>query len=339
MDPSAAGVPVSSSSLVPVRISFFLQRVLGLEPLADLELEVDYLSRGQMLHRALAALHRRLNAGSSTPVSPGRQEEAKLAVEIEEVLSALADDMQSDRPVDGAWREIDRRLLVEWLTAYRQQHRSYDDRWKECDRPLLPAYFEVAFGPSRHGDDAADDTGSALGEHRSTAEPFELLCGSETVRLSGRIDRIDVGVVAGQTVFNIVDYKSGSSVRLGSRAIADGLALQLPLYALAAEKLLVDLQAVPWRAAYWYIRDKGYQEAISFYGRGQSVLEISPQWEELREKLLVRVSSLVRAIRGGQFPMHSADKDCTSHCHYHTVCRVNQARAIGKSWLPPRVDA
>jgi ATP-dependent helicase/DNAse subunit B len=170
--------------------------------------------------------------------------------------------------------------------------------------------------------------------------PFELVCGAETVRLSGRIDRIDVGVVAGQTVFNIVDYKSGTSVRLSRQAIAEGLALQLPLYALAAEQLLLsDLQAVPWRAAYWYVRDKGYQEAISFYQRSEAKLEIDAEWEELREKLLARVVSLVQAIRRGQFPMHSADKECTGRCPFHTVCRVNQARSAGKSWLPPRVDA
>jgi hypothetical protein len=55
-------------------------------------------------------------------------------------------------------------------------------------------------------------------------------------------------------------------------------------------------------------------------------------------KLLSRVISLVQGVRQGQFPMHSADDECTSHCNYSTVCRVRQARALEKTWEPPQVE-
>jgi hypothetical protein len=33
--------------------------------------------------------------------------------------------------------------------------------------------------------------------------------------------------------------------------------------------------------------------------------------------------------------MHSADDECTGLCEFSTVCRVNQARALEKTWQPP----
>jgi hypothetical protein len=51
------------------------------------------------------------------------------------------------------------------------------------------------------------------------------------------------------------------------------------------------------------------------------------------------VRSLVTGIRQGQFPVISADEQCTSRCEFSTVCRVNQARAIGKQWQPPEEAA
>ena len=68
------------------------------------------------------------------------------------------------------------------------------------------------------------------------------------VRISGRIDRIDLGTIAGESVFNVIDYKSGGTIRLDRDTIRAGATLQLPLYALAAmELILSDRVAVPWR--------------------------------------------------------------------------------------------
>ena len=51
----------------------------------------------------------------------------------------------------------------------------------------------------------------------------------------GRIDRIDLGTWGGQSVFSIIDYKSGRSESARVKAIFEGSALQLSLYALATE--------------------------------------------------------------------------------------------------------
>ena len=126
----------------------------------------------------------------------------------------------------------------------------YDSGTSSWDEPLRPAYFEVAFGP-QSGGDAEFDTIDVL----STSEPFSLDCDGERVCFAGRIDRIDVGRVADQVAFGIIDYKSGRSADAKITAVIDLAALQLPLYALAAEQLLSETAARPgacpigtWRA-------------------------------------------------------------------------------------------
>ncbi len=314
---------------------FFLDRVLHLEPAEDPVLEVDYLTRGRMLHALLCTLHRALNERSGGPSSPGDQAEGALVDQIGAVLADLLATMPSDRPLDIGLRQIDARQLAEWLTGYRQQHAKYDAAGREWERPLKPMHFEVSFGPGHRGDEleqaAAQDAEDAL----STREPFELICGRETIRFTGRIDRIDIGEFSGQRVFSIVDYKTSASARTNAKSIHDGYALQLPLYAMAAEQLLSNKKAVPFRAGYWYVAGSGFKEVISFQAVAGGKLQISPEWESLRAQLKARIRSLVEGIREGQFPMHSADEECTSRCAYRTVCRVNQVRALGKSWQAP----
>ena len=60
-------------------------------------------------------------------------------------------------------------------------------------------------------------------------------------------------------------------------------------------------------------------------------------WIAERKKLLARVVSLVRGIRSGQFPVFSADDDCTSTCAFSTVCRIGQVRSLDKLWQAPVV--
>jgi hypothetical protein len=57
-------------------------------------------------------------------------------------------------------------------------------------------------------------------------------------------------------------------------------------------------------------------------------------WEEIRMRLAETVAALVRGIRGGRFPVHSVDEQCTGRCGFATVCRINHVRALEKIWNP-----
>jgi ATP-dependent helicase/DNAse subunit B len=321
---------------------FYMHTVLHAAPPNELELGVDYMERGRLLHSVLSATHRRLNQLAGGPSSPGAHRREPF-LELVRKLAGETLERHGDHGLQSGLLEIDVRQVLEWLTEYFGQHSEYDREWTSFTLPPRPAHFEVSFGPRHRGDEAAeeqvldDDADPEL----SRIDPFKLDCGGEAIQFAGRIDRIDVGEVAGQMVFNIVDYKSGAgSKRTSLQWVREGRALQLPLYALAAEWLLAERGLAPYRAAYWHVSGSGYQEkeSVKFRAVLKRGLAADPEWTTLEPQLRERVGSLVASIRDGQFPMHSADDKCTGLCPYRTVCRVNQVRALGKTWPPPGED-
>ena len=307
---------------------FFLNKVLDVQPLEEVELEVDYRERGQMAHELLAAFHRRVNAAggsAQSPVALAPDEYQRLLAEtIAETLSPGGRDSLAD-----ALREVDRRILLQWLQSYRQQHEKYDAQWKEGDGPPRPTFFEVSFGKTLQEDDSPP----------STDKPLELVSRGQVVRVAGRIDRIDLGEIRGQPIFNILDYKSGSGARFSLEACQRGTVLQLPLYAMAATELILnDHDALPWQTGYWYLSGDGFKprQALRMYELVEDHLSPSDVWESIRGILAGTVVGLVEAMRAGQFPVWSDDPDCTGRCPYKTVCRINQIRSLEKTWRTAR---
>ena len=64
-------------------------------------------------------------------------------------------------------------------------------------------------------------------------------------------------------------------------------------------------------------------------------LQTTEAWEQMRDALGEAVARLVGGLRAGQFPVFSRNDQCTSCCPMRTVCRVNQARSLEKTWEPP----
>jgi RecB family exonuclease len=216
--------------------------------------------------------------------------------------------------------EIDRETLDLWLARYQDQHRSYDSGWNGVERPPAPAYFEVSFGLPLEGE--VDPI--------SREEPLEIDAFGVKVKLVGRIDRIDVGEASGRPIFTIVDYKSGRPRSPAKDQPLDGTSLQLELYAIAAQDMLLAPQgALPWEAGYWHLREKkGYRAWFELHAGGRG--KVFVDWESRRREALQKLAELVSGIRAAQFPVHSLDQHCTGLCPFHTVCRVNQVRALEK---------
>ena len=250
---------------------------------------------------------------------------------VGETLARVIESSATDGPLAAALDEFDSRMIAAWLDQYLDQHRKYDGSFADCDRPMLPKHFEVSFGPV-----AADSDGDT--DPLSTASAFELRCGDVVVRLSGRIDRLDVGLVGGEVVFNVLDYKIGAAKHYQIKDIESGAILQLPLYAMAVEDLLLAGEnAVPWTGGYWHVKDGGYREkhSLKFHEQSGGKLRPTAAWQQLKEELIDRVARIVTAVRSGQFPMHCDDEHCTARCEFNTVCRVGTVRALEKTWLLP----
>ena len=301
---------------------YFVDRVLRLRPLDDLELEIDYLARGQIVHEALALFHEQVNRAYQGPTSPASLPPEEYGRLVDETVQTLF-GRHGEGTVRAAMEEIDRRLWTQWIEAYRQQHAAYDALWQECDQRPVPTAFEVSFGlPNGSGG-------------LSTEQPLELPCADGPVRISGRIDRIDLARIAGQLVFNIIDCKSGASARFSLDKVANGTLLQLPLYALAVEELmLVGQKALPWQAGYWELQGEGFKpkNALEMHTCREGRVEPAPEWESIRATVVETVGALVATMRDGQFPVFSTDEHCTGRCPMKTICRINQIRSLEKQW-------
>jgi ATP-dependent helicase/nuclease subunit B len=314
---------------------FFLQRVLGLNEIEDVSLEVNHFLRGRRVHTLLADVHRQLNA-LGEPCSPTECDAEKFQRLVAETLAAVIERSASEGVLESAFDAIDHRLIEHWIGRYLDQHLKYDEAFKDLDRRPTPTHFEVSFGPAK--DDENADEADPLSKPRA----YELTCNGVTIRLSGRVDRIDLGLVDGQVVFNVLDYKTTSSSYFRPQDIPNCKALQLPLYAMAVQDLLLaDKNAVPWHGGYWHISDAGFnaKRGVTFYERTPNGIRRTELWTQLREKLVERVTRLVMGIQQGQFPMHCEDEHCTGRCQYKTVCRVHAVRSLEKTWQPPSIQA
>ena len=204
---------------------FLLEKVLKIEPLEDLALETDYLERGQTVHEVLAAFHQNVNKLHGGPTSPAKIDAAEFADLMPAAIEAGL-PLPTANPVRAALREIDRRLIVRWMADYRRQHEEYDKMWTYCDKPPAPEFFEISFGLTKHAS-----------QTWAIDEPLEIPDGDDSIRLSGRIDRVDTGFAAKHVIFNILDYKTGASAKFSLEEFMHGAALQLPVYAVAVTDL------------------------------------------------------------------------------------------------------
>ncbi len=335
---------------------FLIKHVLKLEPPVVPGVETDYARRGSLVHDLLAGLHRTLfadggEAGGSQSVPRGEDVAAKFQQLLETELKTHA----SAGTVQRALERIEQRLLAEWGEAYGRQWNDYVATLpRDADRPPLPALFEAAFGaampassdndnllasvPDSLIDKPADGTRSVPGTLGAAAFPPLIFGTAESaVRVGGRIDRIDVGLVEGRAVFTVIDYKTGRRARASFDTAETGRTLQLALYALAVLRLeIAGPQAQPWQMGYWHLRETGFiSDAKTKKSKpGEPLLAIDDAvWSALVQTLDEIIPRLAAGIRTGKFPVDNADPHCTSGCPYNTICRVAQIRSLPESLL------
>ena len=201
------------------------------------------LERGSLLHEVIFTFYynrREEKYPSIRQCTSAVFEEAKQ--QLNNILDNVSEDyrLKRNEPQIGEnnlfWEADVEKLrvaLYKWLEAERTN-----------DIPVLPRYFEVGFGPE-------DSAGRAeLKRDPELSRTTSISIGD--VRMAGKIDRIDIG----NGVFNIVDYKTGSStVRMPE--ILSGQSLQLPVYLQIAKELLESKEGTglnPVAGLYYKIR-------------------------------------------------------------------------------------
>ena len=306
---------------------FLLQHVLKKEPPGDPGVETDFGRRGTLVHDVLAELHRLLldnreTASDTEPLLSGADVTRMFQDLLEKKLQARASQSQ----VQQALERIEQRLLAEWGEAYGQQWDEYVAGLPKAGNALLgPTKFETAFGTPR----PSKEPGCEPATESLPALVFGE--GSQTVRVGGRIDRIDLGEIDGRIFYTVIDYKTGRRNAGKLDSVESGRKLQLALYALAVARLeIAGPGGQPWQLGYWHIKETGFSPETrqKQTKAGEPLPMEDAAWEALVETLHQIIPRLAAGLRSGAFPVFNADETCTSGCPYNTVCRVTQIRAL-----------
>jgi ATP-dependent helicase/nuclease subunit B len=314
--PSKVYSPTALESYVACPFQFFLKQVLGLEPLDDPGDEVEHTRRGAAVHRALSRLHQQLLAEDRH--SPTEEVGERLAAELSTAVEEYAARVSSPT-TKTLWR-LEGRRLRRAAERYHRHWQKYAEPWREHGLVPRPHRFEVDFGLAAGGE--------------PVAEPLVLRVDGVEVRIGGRIDRIDVvDLPDGGRGFWVIDYKTGRGAYHTATDLQTLQRLQLTLYALAVERVLL-VDARPLGLAYWLVAENGPKVALP--GRKETAwLASAETWPKFRAQLEAWVAALVGHIRRGAFPLKPRSEHCTDTCSYGQACRIAQSRTVRKEWDLP----
>jgi ATP-dependent helicase/nuclease subunit B len=308
--------PTALEEYISCPFKFFLHHVLHLEPLEEPSEEIEVTRRGQAYHRAMARLHRKLKAsGVHGPTDAVTQDVTR------EMTEAVEEDVRR-APSPAAkelWR-LEGRRLVRTAERYVAQWRKFLKPWLERGVSPQPDLFEADFGlPTADGSPPVG--------------PLVVRIDDVEVRVSGRIDRVDLVELDDGVGFWIIDYKTGRSGHYTGKALSEYSRLQLTLYALAVEEVLLAGRAArPLGLAYWLEGEGGPKVALPGRAAAQW-LDDGSRWRTIREDLRQWVAVLVRNIRQGNFVLQPREENCTQTCSFGQTCRITQARGVGKEGM------
>ncbi|MCI0465128.1 MAG: exodeoxyribonuclease V subunit gamma, partial [Gemmataceae bacterium] len=310
--------PTALENYIACPFKFFLGNVLRLEPLEEPSEEIESTDRGLAFHRALSRLHTQLRqAGVHQPAD---EVDEHLQQRLDEAIGECA--VRASPAGEALWR-LEGRRLQRMALRYRPHWQKFVEPWLPRGVRPRPEFFEVGFGlPAADGE--------------LMHGPLVIADSEREVRISGRIDRVDVAELPGGGVgFWVIDYKTGRSAHYTGIDIQEFRRLQLTLYALAVEQvLLIDRAARPLGLAYWLVTDTGPKVALPARSRHVAWLDETEPWRKVRQHLQRWVLTLVAKIRQGEFPLKPRSEDCSQTCDFVQVCRISQVRRVveNKAW-------
>jgi hypothetical protein len=293
---------LESLSLCPFQ--FFLRYVCHLAPSAVRgEFDEDLSLRGRVVHEALQSLHEQLR---DTPADDGGSIADRVTQLVESVVSGILELYEIPATEEGyGFRLIESRILAKTSSRYAGQFLKYAQKHPGA----ACSHFEVDFGP----------------KPGASGPCLEIGQGEDLIRLQGQIDRIDTIHEENTRRFRIIDYKNGGVP--GPSDLSSGLALQLPLYAMAAESVILAGQGIePDSAGYWSLKKDGYKSLVKMTD-GDAI-----PWPILREGLERFVVDLTRQLRQARLPVHPRANDCATRCDFSAVCRIGSSKRVGKVW-------
>jgi len=304
--------PTSLETYANCPFAYFLDRVIHLEALPEVEPNLSSRDRGTAIHNVLSTFYREWRATGKTRVSPASLDSATEL--ILKLANAELDRYSFQSPLWDATRIL---MLGDPRTGPGYFERFLASETEEADSPLVPSRFEFSFGM---GTDASDDPASS-------PEPVELVSpdGSGKAFIRGRIDRIDL---APDGNFLIYDYKSGLT-HPKAKDIEAGTALQLPLYLLAFEKISGNHGI---GGGYYTIRRETGRSIVLADSAAKDLMvsrpRVSADFAGTIRHARDCTFAYIDGIRTGRFPLPPAEKCPNEYCDFKRICRFDPYRVL-----------
>ncbi len=177
----------------------------------------------------------------------------------------------------------------------------------DAARGLVPTHFEIGFGKKVKGE----------------LEYLRIAGGKEPVLIGGKIDRIDISADGKSAL--IIDYKRSQRNLL--KKIEEGLELQLPIYMLAAKRLLgLRVMGAEHRILTKPGKQGVYLEEFSeLLDAGEKQVRTEMQMDAYLAGIETAIAAIADRIRSADISVKSRSCD---YCEYDPVCRFEKWKLV-----------
>jgi ATP-dependent helicase/DNAse subunit B len=293
--------------------AFLAGTVLGLKPIEEPSPDLGPLDVGLIYHGLLERFFRAL---AKSKTLGGRLTEANHAAALallDETAGAYFKHLESHGRIGSAalW-QVQKRNILRDVRGLVDWHIERLAGWRA-------AYMEVQFGARTAGDV----------EPPGRRDPIAVDGPHGPVRLSGRIDRIDLAA-EGEPGYQVIDYKSGAAP--SKREMQTGTSFQLPIYLWAAEAMLAATERADLARAFFLpVRHPAQTGLLTTDGTKKFPDgTVAPAQERAAEY----IRRFIDAMRHGQFPVYPRN-GCPAHCDLSEICRYAEWRIERKWQLHP----
>lgn len=292
---------------------YFANRVLKLTSFKEPSEEMEVYEKGILVHDILFEFHTYLRDNNISIMGCDDDTFNKITKLLFEIANRFIENSVINLPASFFEREKligkDDDVKNSILWRYLLQER-------EIRMNNNPSFFEVKFGKL-----STKQKDSIL----STDNPIEIA----GIKLRGKIDRIDFD--KNLKVFTIIDYKTGK-VEIKEDDITDGYSNQLPVYLIAANKLLsdkVDNEIKPYNFMYYRLVYSEKDFGLVTFPNKQDIDNSIKSSEDIMEIAKQNIRKLVCDITEGKFNLISKpefyNKVC-SYCEFKAICRINEVK-------------
>lgn len=292
-------VSVSASQIenyIECPFKFAASKLFSLTDEALVDLDIDAMSKGRLLHKLLEIL-----VESPFRANWSDEELSAVIADLPQKAEVPVGDKRLWRQREGHYLDLAKRFL-----AYENQLRTQFPQIETVGREI------------RFVADWSLDTAGFVPQ------------GEGDLSFRGSIDRVDTD---GEGQYLVLDYKSSPTGLHYFKSWMTHSEIQLPLYSLAVEAGVTPLEKGPVIGAFYYVaknmtRQTGFrlvESAGTLYdlNEGRSANATEQQKLELFQQVREKVNQTLNCMKDGQFQPQPQKEDICQQCSWKKICRAH----------------